>query len=332
MNSNIGMLALLLLAVAACGPKTGGQRGVSLARGQVEGSSAEQAGRDESVARQLLLASQGQWERLHLLCECRGEREWRSVEVFGRGVGIWRGQRQFELDRDLLLELLAALRDADFAGMREVYGGKEDPLVPRFAQRVTCRVTLDLDGLTKAVVQLDEGRQSPELKAVAERILDLTDGPGRAGTGADSLSDGLGKIASGALAPEALRIVVNRKREGRGMASGQQGWLLRIREGELSVARFSGQGYGEPRVEPLAPQQLHGVAQVLIDQRVGELPINLYADHYTDLVVEVLNWSKRLQARAFARMTPQTHGEKQRQFDRIFEEFDRLASLALDGS
>ncbi|MFQ5733643.1 MAG: hypothetical protein ACE5KM_17030, partial [Planctomycetaceae bacterium] len=46
--------------------------------------------------------------------------------------------------------------------------------------------------------------------------------------------------------------------------------------------------------------------------------------HYTDFNVTVLNHRKSMQARRFARLTPQTHGEKQKQFDRIFTAMQKL--------
>ncbi len=49
------------------------------------------------------------------------------------------------------------------------------------------------------------------------------------------------------------------------------------------------------------------------------LPVNLYATDYTELVMAVLNRKKSIQARPFAGMTPSTHGERQEDFNGIFE-------------
>jgi hypothetical protein len=75
--------------------------------------------------------------------------------------------------------------------------------------------------------------------------------------------------------------------------------------------------------------QLEGLLKLLADNDSGNLPINLYATDYTDFDVKVLDKGKNLQARRFAGMTPQTHGERQRQFDRIFEGLQRLHRQAL---
>lgn len=48
-----------------------------------------------------------------------------------------------------------------------------------------------------------------------------------------------------------------------------------------------------------------------------ELPVNLYSPRYQDLEIRVLNRRVLLQARRFAGLTPETHGEKQARFDAL---------------
>lgn len=285
---------------------------------------------DDRFKQRLQEAAKGDWNRLRLHCECRGESEWRSVELFGNGVGVWHQRRQFQLPQSQVVKLMEALQAAGFAEMQEVFGGKSDPKVPEFAQRVICRVALQLDGLSKSVVQLDIGRQSKELKDLAERILAETDGPGRKGIAASDLADGLKQVAAGKLAPEVFRLVVNRKPDASAMERGEAGWLLRVEHGRVSISPYHGkEGYGAAREHALTPEEARKLADLLLEQEASDLPINLYAPHYTDLTVEVLGWDKRVQARAFAGMSRQTHGLKQMQFDAIFREIERLARESL---
>jgi hypothetical protein len=74
----------------------------------------------------------------------------------------------------------------------------------------------------------------------------------------------------------------------------------------------------------LSLEDLTGLAQLLRETGVDDLPVNLYAEHYTELVVSVLNWRQALQARRFAGMSRTTHGDKQKQFDQIFGKFRDL--------
>jgi len=114
-----------------------------------------------------------------------------------------------------------------------------------------------------------------------------------------------------------------------GLSVGPDGWLMRV-EGNVVVSRErSAKGYGpEVRFE-MSRQQLEGVLKLLLDNDVGNFPVNLYADHYTDFVVSVLDKDKNLQARRFAGMTSQTHGQRQQQFDRVFVALERLHRQAL---
>jgi hypothetical protein len=58
-------------------------------------------------------------DSLHLLVECRRERGAGSVELFGNGVGIWNGRRQFRAAAPVVTAALEALRDHGFAAMPE---------------------------------------------------------------------------------------------------------------------------------------------------------------------------------------------------------------------
>jgi hypothetical protein len=114
-----------------------------------------------------------------------------------------------------------------------------------------------------------------------------------------------------------------------GEGTGPAGWLLRLTGRSVEVQTRSKEGYSVPYRMELTPQALNELAQLLIDNEVGGLPINLYAADYTDFDLQLLNHNKNLQARKFARVTPQTHGERQKQFDRIFAALDRLHEQAL---
>jgi hypothetical protein len=69
----------------------------------------------------------------------------------------------------------------------------------------------------------------------------------------------------------------------------------------------------------LDDRELSGLARLLREGGMADLPINLYAEEYTDLVVKVLDREQRVQARRFAGMTRTTHGLAQGRFDRILE-------------
>jgi hypothetical protein len=282
----------------------------------------------------------GSREGLRIDAECRRpDGSYPSATVFGNGVAIWNRERQARLPEDEVRGLLEAFRSAGFAAMEDTYGGTGAPANPpartpadppgsghAAAPTLTCAVSLRLGGAAKRVNQLAEGARSEPLARLAAAVLDACEGAGRNGAGAASLTDGLRKIVTGDLPPEVLRIDAHR--EGDGPAA--TGWLLTIEGGAVTSRSFQGAaGYGEPRTMRLPPDEVALLARLLVGQGVESLPFNLYADQYTDLSIEVLNRKISVQARRFAGMTAETHGEKQQGFDRAVDFLEALHLRAL---
>jgi hypothetical protein len=253
------------------------------------------------------------WRQLAIQAECRVESRMPRVEIFGNGVGIWNGQKQFKLPPEKLKGLLVAFREEGFAAMPPSHGGRYDPVTKeQQPPRLTCRVGLSLDGATAQVVQLQGGRQSEGLRRLAERILDECRGPAASGTGASSLEDGLAKIETGTLAPEALELLLSRRPDPRPGEEDARGWVLRVAGRTATLD-------GGPSAVPLDPVEVAALARLLREGGAADLPINLYAEEYTDLVVNVLGRERRVQARRFAGMTRTTSADAQSRFDRILE-------------
>lgn len=310
-----GALPVLLLALCLAACSSGVPRPAGVAGPGAEPGAAEPAG---GLAQALDRAARGDWQDLRIDAECQTDDGWRSATVLGNGVAIWNRQRQITLGRERIAALVESFRRHGFAGLRESYGGKGDPAPespPALAVELICRVRLALDGQVKEVHQLSEGRQSPGLRDLAHEILAAAEAGG-GGIGAASLTEGLEKIARGELAPEVLSLQILRQSEEPG--SQERGWLLRINAGRAEIQPYPSAEDGEVRTLPLSRGDLTHLAQTLAEARLEEMPANLYAPEYTDLVVEVLNRKRSLQARRFADVTPQTHGEKQARFDRLF--------------
>ena len=267
------------------------------------------------------------WRELHIETECGTEAGFGTAEIYGSGVAVWNRKTQVQLGRAEVRALLETFRETDFPNMRESYGGRRDPVVrENQSPRATCRVALRLDGLLKHVAQLQHGRQSEELRRLASRVLEVCEGAAVSGKAASSLADGLAKVAAGELAPETFHALVHRK-VGRNDSDKRESesWLLRVDGRQASTRRqLPEKGYAEPIALELSLEDLAGLARLLRETGVDDLPVNLHAEHYTELVVSVLNWRQALQARPFAGMTRTTHGGKQKQFEQIFEKLRDL--------
>lgn len=254
-----------------------------------------------------------------------------SLRVFDDGVSIWDNSRQFQLERGEIQRLLRPFQRLGFGAMDESYGGKADPrpATPRAAIRVTCRISLTIDGRTKEVVQQAGGRQSPSLKELAQEVYMLGGEAARRGVGASSLEDGLRKVAQGQLAPQTFFVTMQRKPT-TASPSSEGAWLLRVHGATVSTRHFvPGEGYRGPLSRQLSEAEIRELAFHLAAQDVDSLPLNLWADVYTDLSLRVLNQSKRIQARPFAGITPETYGETQQRFDRICATLVKLHSTTV---
>lgn len=317
-------IAMLFLAVGLSGcssvPRPAGEAAPA------GGTSEPAASPSISRALDAALARQG-WDDLRIESECLDAAgRLRFATLHGSGVGIWNRDHQFTVPRERLLALLEELDRAGFGALREIHGGKDDPAPAapaRWAPRMTCRVFLALDGVEKQSYQLAEGRQSAELKALAEKVLAVAEELGPGGVTAASLEDGFAKIARGELAPEALQLQLQRQPENPRAA--EEGWMLRVRGDEAEVSRFTqAEGWSEPRIFQLSRAEIAGLGRRLAEAGLEEMPANLHAPAFYDFEVEVLNHKRSLQARGFTGVTPETHGEKQKRFDQLLAALEDL--------
>ena len=294
--------ALLASAVTGC---AGGPR-------PAPGAPAEGAALERALRQAL---ERRTWTDLRLETECATGQGLRSAILFGSGAGVWNRERQASLPRERLLALLRKLADAGFPRMPETYGAAAGEA------KLICSVRLELDGAGKRVQQLASGPRSPALMRLAEDVLEAAEEAGRAGPQAASLTEGLGRIARGELAPELLVLHVLRQSETPGAPAG---WDLGIEGGKATLQRLPAPDGETPRTVRLDAADLAALAGRLAAARLEELPGNLWAPEYTDFEVRVLNRRRSLQARQFAGLTPETHGEAQQRFDRLWEALEAL--------
>jgi hypothetical protein len=313
-------LVLLLSILTACSgaprPETSSHPG-----GEADRETSAAAGVPITRALDAALA-RGSWQDLRIDSECReeGNGRWQTVRLLGTGVGFWNNERQFAVSRERLLDLLGELHRAKFGSMRETYGEEEEE---DWGLQMVCRVSLALDGAKKQSFQLSEGERSARLRKLAEKILAAGAELGPSGVAADSLEDGLDKIARGELAPEALTLQLHRQPED--PKSSEVGWILRIEDGSAQISLSTAQtAWTEPRRVRLPQEKATDLVRRLAAVRPGELPVNLYSSWYEDLEIRVLNRKATLQARRFASLTPETHGEKQKRFEQLIAALEEL--------
>ena len=251
------------------------------------------------------------------------------ARIYGDGAAIWQRRVQFSLTRDQVIAILKLLRDARFGAMEGTFGADmegetESPL------RLRGRIVLRLGPQVKRVAQFVDGDQSPELAALADKILSICEGPAARGKGTASLSAGLRSLAANELFPETLSVALQRVeagvKEGESKSESKETrWILRV-DGRSATDReiLPGRRPPAPRRLILSETEFRSLAKALSSEPVESLPANLYAPVYTDLRVAVLDQSRGVIARPFLNTTPETHGEKQKAFDRIFAVLQKL--------
>lgn len=309
--------AFLLAALAACVPAD--RPAALVTPGARAGATAAANPLAQALDRALARRS---WHDLRIDTECRTDSGFTAATVYGSGVVIWDRHRQAVLPSDRVLALLAAFRRHGFDSLADRYGGRDDPAPPEAAGlaalELACRVGLRLDGAEKQVFQLAGGRQEIALRRLAEEILAAVAEVGARGEGAASLAEGLAKIADGHLAGETL--VLQILEESERPEEAEEGLLLRLEAGTATAERQTPDGGpGETWVLELSAAEVSELARRLADEGLAALPGNLFATRYLDLAVEVLERKLTLQARPFAGMARETHGEAQQRFERVVE-------------
>jgi hypothetical protein len=285
----------------------------------------------EAMSAALPHAIEAGWKSLHLLTRCPPSAQLDSVEVFGSGVAVWNGSRQFELPAETIHRILVRLRDAGFATMPAAHGGRSSPLQegprpPRPATEVTCLISLELDGAEKEVVQLRKGSQSEELRLLAAALLDLARGHAERGITPTGLDDALAKLASGVLAPELFGLSLQK----RPTSGPGEGSLLVIRRQRAEARPLApAGGWGAARSTLLDASEICSLAELLVRDRLPTMPANLWSEVYTDLDVSVMRWGKSIQARQFDGLEPDALGARQKAYDHLVGRLNELAERIL---
>jgi hypothetical protein len=281
---------------------------------------AEGGARDLGEAIERARAAGGGAFRLSV--ECRGDAGLRSLEVFPSGVAIINRASQVALageTRAAVLEILAAHR---FASLAERYGGR--PEAQHGPLRVSCRVALEIGGLAKSSVQFADGEQSAALAAVAAALLDRVAPLAKDGVTAADLAEGLAKLASGALAPEAFELrFVRLPADG----TGGPGSVLRVAGREVTKRAYEpGREIGAPESRDLERERFAALASALVEARPAELPVNLWSDEYLELEIGVLQHRRTILARRFGRLGPASDAAARERFRSLVVALDALAA------
>ena len=251
--------------------------------------------------------------------------------VYGSGVGVWARTRQFPVTEKQMLKALKLLDRAGFASMPDHVKGPKPAHVEEGGEpdstQIVRAVTLTIGTFSKTVIQDNKAWKLESFEKLRRDLVKIFRKAATQGVEASSLDDGLAKVASGELAPEVLQVLVNAPQQ-RGLRSqAGQGWVLRIRHGQIEVESHDLEtGYGRPVARRVTPEQAREIAAWLREAGLPDMPPNVYDTGYTDLSVSVLAREKDIQAREFAGRDPAAEAALRSRF-RVLR--DHLQGLAM---
>jgi hypothetical protein len=226
--------------------------------------------------------------------------------VYGDGTGFWKHRLQFRVSPAALARMSEAVESARYRDMPEVFGQGRKWLVRR--------VAVEAGAVSRQVVQLRGGDQSPDLRGLTDQLLAIVSPLAQEGITAASLEDGLRKVASGELAPQALRLIVHVKP---GPGQGAAGFLVRIEDGRATRQEYREGTYTEIKRLALPAAEVREVAGILADADPEALPATLHAEVYSEVVVQVLDRRKNVLARSLSGPAPSEQRESAARFERL---------------
>ena len=238
---------------------------------------------------------------LRIVIEGRLGQGLHRLTIYGRGIGIWNGKRQFALESKKVREAVDLLLEAKFTRMPERFAFKEEKDERPMPVELVRVVTVTVAGISKTVLQDDRGPLSKTFESLVEDLVALCQEPAAEGISASSLEDGLEKVAKGQLAPETLLINVNAPQLRSFESQEGQGWLLNLQHATLSLrSQVLDVGVREVGERVLPPREVEKLAGALLKAGVSELPSQVNTTGYTQFTIRVLDQQVRIMAREFA--------------------------------
>lgn len=234
-----------------------------------------------------------------------------NVIIWG-DVAVWNHRTQVWLTRLEIRRMLAAFDEADFEAI---------PQISPTGKRLRRRAAIEAGDYAKESAQTWEAQEDRRLTALVDTILSTVEPLVGEGVTASSLTEGLGKIAAGEIAPQTLTLTLHVRPP---QNDPREGFLLRVGGGTAELRPLVEGTFSTPIVIPVPQESLRELARRLAEFDLDPLPGNLFDEDYTELHVELLGHEKKVLARAFANFPRDRHGALQTRFDHVTEWLERL--------
>jgi hypothetical protein len=219
-----------------------------------------------------------------------------SLQLYGTGVGIWQGEKQFSLKPEEMHQILSTFREARFSALPATLGQPEGD--PRSARPggASSRISVTVGTAPRTVTQLSGGEQSPEFLRLAKALRQACEAAVKKnGKGCKDLDQGLKQVAEAKLSPEVFSGQLLTYRMGEGNA-GSSGWQLVWSGGELVASRVVKGATTDEHRRRATPEEIKALAEAFREAGFERLPPHVYHTATVLLNAAVLNHSNGLQA------------------------------------
>ena len=260
---------------------------------------------------------------LSLQVHCTDEHGIRSMSLYPGGVVIWNQERQARIGTAERGALAQSLLDAGFASFADHYGGTPGAARAGAPVIVLCSIDARAGGVAKSSYQDVNGERSQAFMALAGSLLDQVAPLAAHGVRAESLDDGLAKLRSGQLAPEALTLrLMHLPTETEKMGS-----IVDLSGTQLSRRNYRpGVQIGEPQLFVMSPTDMESLLAALMAAELTSLPAHPPAPDLYQLNVQVLQYRHSVRARPAAGKTEfsqQTASDRLIQLTGVLQNFGR---------
>jgi hypothetical protein len=257
---------------------------------------------------------------------CTDDKGIRSLILHDNGVVIWNGERQARLGPEDRTALLQLLLNAEFPAFSAQYGGKpvtgntgvadsDAPII------VLCSIDVQADQLEKSTYQDVNGERSDAFMSLAASLLDHIEPLGERGAGAISFADGLEKLKSGKLAPEALTIRILHMPEDESV----MGVIIDVSSGRYSRREYRpGIKVGEPQTTIMTSKMMEAVLSALSSADVKSLSANLTTTDTYQMKVWILQHELSVRARPTGAKTAAEPGSESARLEKLAHTLGRL--------
>ena len=231
---------------------------------------------------------------LSMQVQCTDDKGIRSMTLYPSGVVIWNRKRQARIGSGDRVALLHLLLNADFPSFKDRYGGKPEAEKTGAPIMVLCSIDVRAGGVAKSSYQDLNGARSEIFMSLAGSLLDRVEPLAAKGVGATSLADGLAKLASGDLAPEAFTLrLLHMPADDSSL-----GVILEVASGQSSRRDYRpGVKVGEPQSAALTKADFKVLLAAIHSADLLDLPHNLPATDIYQLNLRVLQHEYSVRAR-----------------------------------